>query len=58
MSEVDVETAAGIVTSVMTTRSVKDPGRRLGEGNRGIERQTLSKCKDVRHVFPRSATIL
>lgn len=30
MSEVDVETPAGIVTSVITTRSVKDLGLVIG----------------------------
>lgn len=30
VSEVDVETPAGIVTSVITTRSVKDLGLKIG----------------------------
>jgi molybdopterin-binding protein len=30
VSEVDIETSAGIVTSVITTRSVKDLGLTLG----------------------------
>ena len=30
LSEVDVDTAAGIVTSVVTTRSIKDLGLKVG----------------------------
>jgi len=43
VSEVDVETPAGIVTSVITTRSVKD----LGQGDRSLDCQTLIAHRTV-----------
>jgi len=49
VSEVDVQTASGIVTSVITTRSVRDlefegrqRGHRLRQIHRGLDRQALN----------------
>ena len=61
VSEVDIETPSGlIVTSVITTRSVKElglvPGQRRDrarEGHRGLDRDALSRGDD--HFLIRSA---
>ena len=53
VSEVDVDTPAGIVTSVITTRSVKEldlqvgTGAGLRQGHRGVGRQALTRGRNL-----------
>ena len=67
VSEVDVDTPAGIVTSVITTRSVKELDLQVGtevlarQGHRGVGRQALTRgpqpsgfMRQPRHAAPRA----
>ena len=49
VSEVDVETPAGIVTSVITTRSVKDLGPGYGWMRRAGRRASISTPRSPPH---------